>query len=217
MLYGWHSGNLELRRAGEETTLHGDFPYGKTAVLSDGGRGGGRPQKERIAPRAFAYRVEDPDKEIHLLSGHDFGMPLASKLTSTLQLRDSNRALTFDAIISPEMAQVSWVRDVLATITAGLAFGISPGFRIPPPRVVSPDDAEEIEQEPDDGTLDENGDPRRGAIIRTVKQALLYELSIVTRPAYKDSQIQKRNWTPGWKPFPPSDAGLHRVLNRWRA
>jgi phage head maturation protease len=30
-----------------------------------------------------------------------------------------------------------------------------------------------------------------------VNEALLYELSIVTRPAYKDSQIEARNWTPG--------------------
>lgn len=215
MLWGGHSGGLEVRRSGDGShRLRGSFPYGKAAVLSDGGRTG-RPRKERIAPRAFRYRVEKPDEDIHLLGGHDFNRPLASKSTGTLKLTDTDTALTFDAMISAEMAEVTWVRDILAAIGAGLAIGISPGFRIPPQRAVPK--AEEVTEEPDDGSLDEDGNPRRGALIRTILEALLYELSIVTRPAYPEAQVEARNWQPDQLLREPDEAGLHRTLNRWRA
>jgi HK97 family phage prohead protease len=163
--------------------LRGRFPYNTTATLSDGGRNGGRPKKERFSSRAFAYRVNAPDKEIHLLVGHDFDKPLASKLTDSLRLRDRDDALTFEADISPAIAETSYGRDVLAQIDAGLAYGISPGFRLPPPRRVARPETFE----------DEGHDPARGmfnALIRTINSALLYELSIVTRPAYKESEIE---------------------------
>jgi hypothetical protein len=97
MLWGAHAGGLELRRSDDGSHhLRGRFPYGKPAVLSDGGRNG-RPQKEVIEPRAFSYRVDLPGEDIHLLVGHDYDMPLASKKTGTLNLRDTAEALVFDA------------------------------------------------------------------------------------------------------------------------
>lgn len=240
MFWGGCIGELEVRRSKRGgRRLKGRFPYGKRAVLSDGGRTG-RPKKEAFAPKALAYRVDAPGKEIHLLVGHDFNRPLASKLTGSMVLTDTAEALTFEATISPDIAATSYGRDVLAQIDAGLAYGISPGFRIPPRRAVPR--AEIITEEPDDGTLDEYGEPRRGALIRTILQALLYELSIVTRPAYKDSSIDadgepvdedgdgiddntgepitERSWIPTESglivPEPP-EAGLRRTLSRWRA
>jgi phage head maturation protease len=53
------------------------------------------------------------------------------------------------------------------------------------------------------------------AIIRRIKSALLYELSIVTRPAYVEAQVSMRNWQVSAKPE-GLDAGLHRTLSRWR-
>lgn len=213
MLWGGHDGGLEVRRAKDGATrLRGRFPYNKRAVLSDGGRTG-RPRKEKFAPRAFAYRVERPKEDIHLLVGHDYSKPLASKGAGTLNLTDTAEALIFDATIAPEIEEVSYVRDALAAFAAGLIVGLSPGFRIPPQRAVK--EAETIEEEPDDGSIDEDGNPRRGAIIRTVHHALLYEMSLVTRPAYPDTQIEARNWEAAICEAP--DAGLRRVLNRWRA
>jgi len=208
MLWGGHSGGLELRkRASGALALQGRFPYNKRAVLSDGGRSG-RPRKEAIASRAFAYRVDDPKEDIHFLVGHTFDKPLASRGAGTLDLADSDDALSFTATITPEMQEVSYVRDILAGIAAGLTVGISPGFRLPPKRAVP--EPERIE--------DEGSDPGNGehnAIIRTVLQALLYELSVVTRPAYPESQVEARNWTAGGVILP--DTGLHRTLSRWRA
>ncbi|WP_084421835.1 HK97 family phage prohead protease [Henriciella litoralis] len=206
MLWGGHSGGLELRkRASGGLALRGRFPYGNRAVLSDGGRTG-RPRKEVIAPRAFAYRVDNPDEDIHFLVGHSYDRPLASRKAGTLDLQDSDEALTFEARITPEMQEVSYVRDFLTSFNAGLIVGLSPGFRIPPKRAVQ--EAERIE---DEGSDPENGE--HNAIIRTVLQALLYEMSVVTRPAYDGTQIEARNWSA--ETFDPS-AGLVRTLSRWR-
>lgn len=174
---------MELRAAGDGSRrLGGRFPYGKRAVLSDGGRTG-RPRKEVIQPRAFAYRVEQPKEEIHLLIGHSYDKPLASKNAGTLILNDSDDALTFEAIITPEVQRTTWWQDWLASFEAGLIMGISPGFRIPPKRTVP--DAETVEEE----------DPAEGlALIRNIWAALLYELSFVTRPAYDETEVEARSW-----------------------
>lgn len=188
MLWGGAHGGLEVRREDDGShRLRGRFPYNSEAVLSDGGRTG-RPRKERIAPRAFAYRVDQDGEDIHLLVGHDYDHPLASRGTRTLMLRDSDEALTFEAIITRAISETTHGRDALALIASGLAVGLSPGFRIPPERAVP--DAEEVEEEED---RPEEGMHR--AIIRTIKAALLFELSVVTRPAYSDAQIEARNWS----------------------
>lgn len=206
MLWASTSGGLELRREADGShRLSGRFPYGVAAVLSDGGRSG-RPQKEVIEPRAFAYRVDDPKEDIHLLVGHDYDHPLASKGTGSLKLRDTAAALVFDAVISRSIAETNHGRDALALIGAGLAVGLSPGFRIPPSRAVP--NAETIEEE---GDNPERGEHR--AIIRRVRAALLYELSVVTRPAYPEAQVEARSWDLAPK-SPPRALGAS--LARWR-
>ena len=189
------------KRASGALALHGRFPYNKRAVLSDGGRTG-RPRKEVIAPRAFAYRVERPEEDIHFLVGHSYDRPLASRGAGTLDLIDSDDALSFTATITPEMQQVSYVSDFLAGFAAGLIVGLSPGFRIPPERTVP--DAETVEEEdPEEGT----------ALIRTIWQALLYEISAVTRPAYDETQLEARNWVPVTT---YTDPAITRSPQRWR-
>ena len=211
MLTGFADGGLELRkRASGALALQGRFPYGKRAVLSDGGRTG-RPKKEVIAPRAFGFRVDDPKEDIHFLVGHSFDKPLASRGAGTLDLVDSDDALTFTATITEEMQEVSYVKDILAGIAAGLTLGISPGFRLPPKRAVP--EPEKIE---DEGMDPENG--AYNAIIRTVLAALLYEISVVTRPAYPEAQVEARNWGPDGLISPNGFGdGLQQAFSRWRA
>lgn len=204
MLFGGHLGGLEVRRGrGGGFRLRGSFPYGKRATLSDGGRNGGRPKKEQFAPRAFAYNVEREDVDIMFLSGHRYDKPLASRAAGTLDIQDSDEALTFTATITPEMQQTTWARDFLSAFSAGLVVGLSPGFRLPPQRTVP--DAETIEEE----------DPAEGdAIIRTINSALLYELSAVTKPTYSAAQIEARSWQPTLRQAPVI---THRpAVLRWR-
>lgn len=188
LLEGAADGKLEIRAEPDGgKVLSGRFPYNSLAVLSDGGRRG-RPRKEKFAPHAFRYSVES-ETEINLLVGHDWGKPLASRSTGTLTLKDTEEGLEFEARISPEVAATSFAVDAMALLSSGLAVGISPGFRIPPERTVK--NAESVAME----------DPSQGtAIIRTINDAILRELSLVTNPAYPDAQVEARSWE---KALPP--------------
>jgi hypothetical protein len=195
------SGGLELRAAGDGTRrLKGRFPYKKRAVIDSGGNGR-RPKKEEFAPKAFSYAVNEPDREIHLLVGHSFDKPLASKNAGTLILQDTDAALDFEAILTPDIQRTSWAMDFIAAFAAGLINGISPGFRVPPPEAV--DKAEETSEE----------NPAEGnALIRTIFAAVLFELSMVTRPAYGETEADLRNFQ--FDPVPRN--GIIHPLNRWR-
>lgn len=181
MLWGANLGSLELRAEGGETRLRATFPYGRETTLAEG-------RAEVIASRAFASRIE-AGEDIHLLFGHDYDRPLASRGAGSLTLQDTDAALVIEARVD---AGTSWARDFLAAHASGLIRGLSPGFRVPP-------GGDSVE--------------RRGSgLLRKVNKADLYEMSAVTVPAYGGAQIEARRWT-GEAP----DAGLARVLQRWRA
>jgi uncharacterized protein len=133
------------------------------------------------------------------LVGHSFDKILASKLNGSLTFEKDAGALILNAIIPAMVAETTHGRDALALLSSGLAVGLSPGFRIPPKQTV--EDAEEIFEE----------DPAEGrAIIRRIKEAILFEFSIVTRPAYKDATVEQRNWQ-----LPQSELKYHPAT-RWR-
>lgn len=183
MLWGDHAGSLELRSDGGATRLTARFPYGRETEIAAG-------RHEVIAPRAFRSRIE-AGGEIHLLAGHDFEKPLASRAAGTLTLTESDDALTLEARID---ATTTWARDFIAAHGTGLIRGLSPGFRVPP-------GGERIER-------------RQAGILRTIEKAELFELSAVTRPAYSEAQIEARNWQP------VADLAARAVthhLHRWRA
>ncbi|MFA7587158.1 MAG: HK97 family phage prohead protease [Novosphingobium sp.] len=198
---------LRARRRDGSRRLKGRFPYKKRAVLDAGGKGR-RPKKEEFAPRAFEYAVKDPEREIHLLVGHSFDKPLASKKAGTLRLTDAEDALTFEATLTPEIQKTSWAQDFIAQHEAGLVGGISPGFRVAPPEVVALPEQ----------TVEEN--PRLGnALIRTIYHAILFELSMVTRPAYDETEAdleedEEEERSAGGIIIPRS--GVLRTLERWR-
>jgi HK97 family phage prohead protease len=178
-----YSAGLELRAAGDGTRrLLGRFPYSVRAVIDSGGNGR-RPRKEQFAPRAFAYAVDDPERDIHLLVGHSFDRPLASRKAGTLMLTDSDEALTFEAVLTAEIQRTSWVQDFMNAFAAGLIVGISPGFRVAPPEAVEKPE-ETTEEDPSEGK----------ALIRTIFAAVLFELSMVTRAAYPETEADLRAW-----------------------
>ena len=131
-------------------------------------------------PAIVAARAALASRNVDLLSGHSFDKPLASLIAGSLELTDGPDGLRFEATLPPDADQPSWMVDTLRAVDSGLARGISPGFRMPPPSVVA--NAETEEPEP--------GNP--GVTIRVIRQALLPELSIVTRPAYAGSSVELR-------------------------
>lgn len=172
----WEADGLEVRQLDKRPAIAGKFAYNSLAVLCD--RGAVR--KETIMPGAFSFTLGDPSREVNLLFGHSFDRPLASRSSGTLELKDTERFLEFVATIPEGADRASHVVDALALIGSGLARGISPGFRVPPSDVVP--GAEKLVPEP--------GNP--GVKIRQLWALLLFELSIVTRPAYQDSEAELR-------------------------
>lgn len=165
MLYAPINGELELRAEADGShTIAGRFPYGAEAELGHG-------RRETFAPGAFTLQ-----HDVHLLAGHDYNRPLASRRSGSLAFTDTPEGLAFEARISADVANTSHGRDTLALVRAGLSVGLSPGFRVRP-------GGERVE--------------RRGdGVLRTVRGADLFELSVVTRPAYDTAQVEARSWQP---------------------
>lgn len=192
LLYGGVAGGLEIRAVQDGAVrIAGAFPYEARAVIADG-------REERFARRAFGPRVDDPDADIRLLAAHDMAKPLASRRAGTLTLRDGDEALRFEAQLSPDVAETSHGRDALALIRAALAKGLSPGFRV----------ARDADGAPAEGVTREAD----GTILRTIRRADLFELSIVTAPAYEAAQVEARSWAPGNR----ANTRLPDFLRRWR-
>ena len=200
---------LEIRaRGGGSGSLFGRFAYSVgvgrgLAVVSDRGR----VRKERIGPDAFGWQlrkfqelqqemaqvIEDAvddarlevlrqaldRRNVHVLAGHSYDKPLGS-LKSKAKIISTKKAVEFEVDLPPEADQPSYMRDAVAMIRAGLAGGVSPGFRVPPASAVA--NAETFEPEP--------GNP--GVQVRVIRKAVLYELSIVTRPAYSETEVDVR-------------------------
>lgn len=149
-------------------------------------------RRERFASGAFRSRVL-AGENVFLLAGHDPEKPLASVDAGSLTLRDDDTGLHIEARVA---ATTTWAADALAALAAGLTKGLSPGFRVPA-----------------GGDIVTRND---GGLLRTVTQAQLFEISLVTRAAYDQAQISARNW----QPAPDNhiaNAGLRRALSRWRA
>ena len=87
----------------------------------------------------------------------------------------------------------SYMSDTMKQIRGNLSGGISPGFRVPPSTAVA--NSETYEREP--GTAVQ---------VRVIRQAVLHELSIVTRPAYSETDIDLRA-----DELAGGDRGRHRV------
>ena len=198
---------LEIRARGRR--LGGRFRYSrgsgdKMATVSDRGR----TRKERIAGDAFGWqlrafeqlqaeyagiankaleraraellRQEMERRNVHILSGHSFDKPLGDMRSGSAKITSTNEAIEFEVDLPADDEMPTYMRDTVSMIRAGLVGGISPGFKVPPRDVVP--DAEGLEPEPGNSAVQ----------VRVIRQAVLYELSLVTRPAYTETDIDLR-------------------------
>jgi len=175
--------DLEIRQDGR--TIRGRFPYEATAVISDRLR----ERKETFSSGAFQFSLEQArlkQARIDVLDGHSFDRPLGNTLDDSATFREvlgQERGvdyLAFEVTLPIEARQPSYMRDLLLKIDNGLARGVSPGFRVPPSDVV-----------PNASVLEpERGNP--SVNIRRINQAVLYEMSIVTRAAYPETSVERR-------------------------
>ena len=170
----FEASKLEIRRSCGMRILSGRFNYGSMATICDRGR----VRKETFEPRAFRFAIEDETRQLDILVGHDFGMPIASRKAGTLSIADGDDAVNFEARLPDDPP--SWVVDAEKSIAAGLMVGLSPGFVVPPASAVP--DAERLEDEP--------GNP--GVQVRVIREAVLREFSVVTAAAYTDAAVDLR-------------------------
>ena len=217
--YPIFDGALEIRARGGGRVLAGRFPYSsgpgrKMATIRDRGR----VRKERIAGDAFGWQMREFAKlqqqmasmieeavdqariellrqelerrNVHVLAGHSFDRPLGDMKSGTARIASTDEAVSFEVDLPAEADQPSWMADTVRMVKAGLAGGVSPGFRVPPASAVA--NAEAFEPEP--------GNP--AVQVRVINAAVLHELSIVTRPAYSETEIDARGQ---WEPVEPRE------------
>ena len=214
MEFPWFEpGELEIRAKGGRRSLRGRFPYSPgpgrgVATVRDRGR----VRKERIEADAFGWQMREFAKvqadlarvieesvdqariellrqelerrNVHVLAGHSYDKPLGDLRSGTAKITSDADAVAFEVDLPDESDMPSYMLDMVRQIRAGLAGGVSPGFRVPPRDVVP--NAEGLEPEP--------GNP--GVQVRVIRQAVLSEISIVTRPAYSETDIAARAFEP---------------------
>ena len=145
-------------------------------------------RKETFSAGAFQFSIAEAQAKrarIDLLDGHSFDKPLANTIDdsvvfSEIPTENGGLSLVFEATLPVRSQQPTYMQDLILKVQSGLARGVSPGFRVPPKSVVA--NAEELIPEPDNPAVN----------IRRINQAVLYEMSIVTRAAYLESSIENR-------------------------
>lgn len=202
-------GSLEIRARGAGRALFGRFPYGRTATI----RASGTVRKERFAPDSMSWQVREFEKlqaemgrmmkttvdqvrreileeqlerrNTFLLVGHDYDRAIADMRSGTLKVRHTREAVELEAELPAETRQPTWVKDAVLAVEGGQLRGISPGFQVPAGK-----GGERLV--PEDGPGD--------ALVREITDAVVFEYSLVARPAYASTEVDARADDPAEEP-----------------
>jgi HK97 family phage prohead protease len=162
---------FELRAEGDET------PHirGHAAVFNQDSvplfEWGGERLIERIEPGAFTKTIQESD--IRALVNHDPNYVLGRNKAKTLELAEDKRGLAIDN--TPPAT--TWARDLMVSMNRGDIDQMSFGFEIV---------KERWEREVD-------VDTKVVTHIRTLLEVRLWDVSVVTFPAYPDTDAQVRS------------------------
>nr|WP_232817720.1 HK97 family phage prohead protease [Brachyspira hampsonii] len=127
--------------------------------------------RERINRGAFTKSLLENDQVC--LWGHDTRYVLGRKSSGTLILREDEKGLYFEV----SMPNTTWARDLKESVDRGDIKQMSFGFKVVRDNWI--DDKE---------TLKEYGMP-----IREVEEITLHEISLVTFPAYTETNVRDQN------------------------
>ncbi|MCV2446549.1 HK97 family phage prohead protease [Paracoccus sp. DMF] len=120
----WPVSGLEIRSQDKRPTIVGRFPYKALATIADRGT----VRKESIEPGAFNFSINAPDRDVHLLVGHSYDKPIASKEAGTLEFNDTEEFLEFIAQIPLGAERATHITDLLIMLGAGLIRGVESGL-----------------------------------------------------------------------------------------
>lgn len=127
--------------------------------------------RERINKGAFTKSLLENDQVC--LWGHDTRYVLGRKSASTLILREDDKGLYFEV----SLPNTTWARDLKESVDRGDIKQMSFGFKVVRDNWL--DDKE---------TLKEYGMP-----VREVEEITLHEISLVTFPAYPQTNVRNKN------------------------
>ena len=120
--------DLETRQRDEPIdVLRGFFPYESRAIISDRGP----IRKEQIASHGFAYAINDPERELSFLYGHDFDNPVASRKAGSLDILDSAEGVGFEARLPKPELRTPNQNQLVSLLRQKLLGGLS--SRVPNP------------------------------------------------------------------------------------
>jgi len=119
---------------------------------------------EIIAPGAFERSISNSKADIRALFNHDWGKVLGRTKSSTLTLREDEKGLNFEL----ELPNTTYARDLAESMERGDIDQCSFGFFV------------------DEGK--ERWDYSQEPALRTLEEVELYEISIVTLPAYESTE-----------------------------
>lgn len=121
--------------------------------------------REKIAPGAFAKTLQEAD--VRALWNHNPDFVLGRSKSGTLELAETDRGL---AVVN-EPPDTTWARDLLTTMRRGDVDQMSFGFQ---------------------AVADEwDNDPK--IPVRTLKEVKLFDVSVVTFPAYPQTSVKVRS------------------------
>ena len=201
-------GAFEIRARGDRRVLSGRFPLGKTATV----KSSGRTRKERFKSGSMSWQVREFEKlqgeladvmkssidearkqilteqledaiekrNTFLLVGHSYDRAIADMRSGTLAVNHSRNAVTLEAELPADDEMPSWVRDAVLAVKGKQLRGISPGFQVAR-------GGEHLERE----------DPSAGdSMVRVIDDAVVFEYSLVARPAYAGTDVDARADSP---------------------
>lgn len=180
-------------RDGEPAKLRGIAPPWNSLSVDLGGF------REQFSPSAFDRLLDRskndprPKPDVVGLFNHDDSLLLARTTAGTLRLSKEERGLGWEMSNLPDTQAA---RDVLALVRAGLLTGASFAFTVA-------DKGEHWTQ--DD----------KGNAIRTITDANLFDVSVVTRPAYPSSSVGLRSLE-RWRQENLTAAEIHQADQRQR-
>ena len=148
--------------------------------------------KERVMPEALEKTLKEDDQLC--LWGHDAMYVLGRKSANTLDLRVDDKGLYFE--VTPP--NTNWARDLVESIHRGDINQMSFGFKVFDERWIQ-----------DKETIKEHRMP-----IREILGIKLYEISIVSFPAYSQSSVRNHNNEDMYIPTPP-EIMEYNFRNMW--
>jgi HK97 family phage prohead protease len=180
----------ELRAAKDGKTISGlAATYNKLSSPIPAGRDSSRSFREKLAPGAFRSAVAS-GQDVTLLVNHDPDKLLGRTASGTLQLNDTKRGLEFRC----SMPNTQLGNDTREMIERGDLNGCSFGFAL---GKRDDDWSEEEDDEEDLFGKDDNNQKvqKRGkTLVRTIRNvSKLYDVSVVTRPAYNGTSVDCRS------------------------